>query len=192
MFSIFAPDTKELAEYELPAREFFKITGKNGLDYQCEIIRPNNFDPDQQYPVIVYTYGGPHGQVVRNSWGGKRYLWHALMAQRGYIIFSLDNRGSWGRGTAWEDPLYKKMGHVELEDPVQVVTPRSTHVLGESEDQVDAHVDQAHVPSSLHGARGTIRAVQPTHPAQGALVERLRPEAQSIHARLRPAPSEVR
>ena len=115
-FALHTPDTSELEAYDLPQREFMRITASNGLEYQCEMIKPRDFDAAGKYPVLIFTYGGPHRQVVQNAWGGTRYLWHAMMAERGYIIFSLDNRGSWGRGTAWEDPLLEKMGHVELED----------------------------------------------------------------------------
>lgn len=115
-FAIYEDTFDELTAYELPAPEMFRIRSDEGLEFQCSMIKPANFDPTRKYPVIVYVYGGPHAQVVRNSWGGTRYLWHAMMAQRGYIVFSLDNRGSFGRGPAWEDPVLKNMGSVELKD----------------------------------------------------------------------------
>jgi len=64
----------------------------------------------------VYTYGGPHVQVVVNAWTGSRFLWHELMAQKGYIIFSLDNRGSMGRGHLFEEPIHYRFGAQELSD----------------------------------------------------------------------------
>lgn len=118
VFTIDAGRHDELAAYHLPTPEFFRFTLKGGLEFQCSMIKPPDFDGSRKYPVLVYTYGGPHVQVVRNRWGGTRYLWHAYMATRGYIIFSMDNRGSFGRGTEWEDPIHKRMGHVELDDQI--------------------------------------------------------------------------
>ena len=71
--------------------------------------------------MIVYQYGGPGVQVVKDSWGGNRGLLMQYWASKGYVVFSLDNRGSKGRGKAFEDPLYKKMGNVELDDQVEGV-----------------------------------------------------------------------
>ena len=66
--------------------------------------------------MLIYVYGGPHVQLVRNTWGGAGYLWHEILAEKGYVIFSLDNRGSWGRGHAFETPIYHHMGKIELQD----------------------------------------------------------------------------
>ena len=106
----------DIAEYALPETEFFTIPSREGLEFQCSMIKPPHFDPGEKYPVLVYVYGGSHAQVVRNRWGASRYLWHAYMAQKGYIVFSLDNRGSFGKGTEWEDPILKNMGNLELAD----------------------------------------------------------------------------
>lgn len=116
LFTLFESDMTELESYELPLPEYFRITSKEGLDFQCSMLKPRDFDPAKRYPVLVYVYGGPHAQVIRNGWGGTRYLWHAYMADRGYIIFSLDNRGSYGRGPEWENWVLKKMGQFELDD----------------------------------------------------------------------------
>jgi len=116
LFVLAECDTSELASYHLPRPHFFTITSREGIEFYCSMIKPADFDPSRRYPVIVYTYGGPHAQEVRDRWGGSRYLWHAFMAQRGYIIFTLDNRGSYGRGVAWEDPILRHLGQVELED----------------------------------------------------------------------------
>jgi len=79
------------------------------------MIKPPDFDPGKKYPVLVYTYGGPHAQVVLNSWGSN-FLWHQLMAQKGYIIFALDNRGSAGRGHLFEEPIHYRFGAQEMSD----------------------------------------------------------------------------
>jgi dipeptidyl-peptidase-4 len=111
----------ELADYHLVPMEFFTVKSRDGVPLNASIIKPPEFNPQKKYPVLVYTYGGPHGQVVRNAWGGANFLWHELMAQKGYIIFSLDNRGSAGRGHAFESPLHFRMGAQELSDQLDGV-----------------------------------------------------------------------
>ena len=106
----------ELAEYHLSRVEFFTIKSHDGMPLNCSMIKPPNFDPVKRYPVLVYTYGGPHVQVIVNAWTGSRFLWHQLMAQKGYIIFSLDNRGSAGRGHLFEEPIHYRFGAQELSD----------------------------------------------------------------------------
>ena len=106
----------ELAEYHLSPVEFFTIKAHDGVALNCSMIKPPDFDPAKKYPVIVYTYGGPHAQVVVNAWMGGGFLWHQMMAQKGYIIFSLDNRGSAGRGHVFEEPIHYHMGAQELSD----------------------------------------------------------------------------
>jgi dipeptidyl-peptidase-4 len=106
----------ELADYHVSPVEFLSVKSHDGVQLNASIIKPPDFNPQKKYPVLVYTYGGPHAQVVRNAWGGANFLWHQLMAQKGYIIFSLDNRGSVGRGHAFETPLHFRMGAQELSD----------------------------------------------------------------------------
>jgi len=107
---------EELADYRLSPTEFVTVKSHDGVQLNASIIKPRDFDPQKKYPVLVYTYGGPHSQVVRNVWGGANFLWNELMAQKGYIIFSLDNRGSAGRGHAFETPLHFRLGSQELSD----------------------------------------------------------------------------
>lgn len=106
----------ELSQYELSPVEFLTVRAEDGEMLPALMIKPRNFDPRKKYPVIVYVYGGPRAQVVVNRWGGDRFLWHQLMAQRGFLIFSLDNRGSWGRGKAWETKIHRRLGLWELRD----------------------------------------------------------------------------
>jgi dipeptidyl-peptidase-4 len=106
----------ELAEYQLTPVEFVTVKSHDGIQLNASMIKPPGFDPQKKYPVLVYTYGGPHAQVVLNRWGGANFLWHELMAQKGYIVFSLDNRGSAGRGHAFETPLHFRLGAQELSD----------------------------------------------------------------------------
>jgi dipeptidyl-peptidase-4 len=106
----------ELADYHLSPMEFVTVRTHDGIQLNASILKPPDFHPQKKYPVLVYTYGGPHAQAVRNAWGAATFLWHQLMAQKGYIIFSVDNRGSAGRGHAFETPLHFRLGSQELSD----------------------------------------------------------------------------
>ncbi len=114
-------DTTLLHEYHLPTRDLFTFVGSNGITYQASIIKPQQFDPTKKYPVIVYVYGGPLEQEVRRHFYGRRGLFHQMMAKRGYIIFTMDNRGSWGRGHKWESVIDKNLGATELSDQLRGV-----------------------------------------------------------------------
>lgn len=113
-------DKKGLHEYDITEPEYFTFTGDNGIEYYATMIKPLNFDPKKKYPVLIYVYGGPHAQVVRKGFSGHT-LWHQMLAEQGYLIFSMDNRGAYGRGHGWETPIYKQMGKLELEDQLRGV-----------------------------------------------------------------------
>ncbi|MGH9774861.1 MAG: S9 family peptidase [Candidatus Acidiferrales bacterium] len=106
----------ELAEYHLSPVEYLTVTAADGTKLYASMLKPPDFDASKKYPVLVSVYGGPHAQLVRKAWGGPTFLWHQLMAQKGYIIFTLDNRGSYGRGHNFESPIYHHFGKLELED----------------------------------------------------------------------------
>jgi dipeptidyl-peptidase-4 len=84
------------------------------------IFEPKTLTAGKKYPVIVSVYGGPHAQRVTNSWSPRDLYLHYLV-QQGYLVFQLDNRGSYNRGKAFEDPIYKKLGEVELNDQIRGV-----------------------------------------------------------------------
>jgi dipeptidyl-peptidase 4 len=107
-------DVPELVEYHLPPVEFLTVAADDGTILHASMIKPPDFDPARKYPVLIETYGGPDAQDVRDQWGGA--LWSDVMAQRGYIVWSLDNRGSTGRGHAFETPIYHQFGKIELAD----------------------------------------------------------------------------
>jgi len=96
--------------------EFGDITTKDGATLKYRLYKPENLT--KKHPVIVYLYGGPHAQVVTNSWAGNRGLLMQHWVDKGYVVFTLDNRGSNYRGKSFEDPIYKKMGFIEVEDQV--------------------------------------------------------------------------
>lgn len=99
--------------------------GKTDLYYR--LLKPADFDPSRKYPVIVYVYGGPHAQMVQNVWGGGMPNWEMLMAQKGYAVFVLDNRGSWNRGKEFEAAIYGQCGKAEMADQIEGVKFLKSH-----------------------------------------------------------------
>lgn len=97
--------------------EFFQVEARDGLIMDGYIIRPTDFDPQQKYPIINYVYGEPWGQTAQDKWGGSRHLWHMLMAQHGFIVATVDNRGTRApRGRAWRRSLYGAVGVLGSKD----------------------------------------------------------------------------
>lgn len=106
-----------LAGYALGKMSLFTIKSNGGQDLYCRLYKPVNFDSTKKYPVIVYEYGGPHAQMILNNWvAGARDLWFQYMAERGFIVFTLDNRGSMNRGKDFEQATFRKLGTYEMED----------------------------------------------------------------------------
>ena len=105
-----------LAQYKLGKVEFLNVKTRDGFTMEALMIKPPDFDPAKKYPVWSYTYSGPQAQSVRNSWGGTRYMWHQMLAEKGYIIWICDNRTASNKGpnSAW--PLYRNFGELELRD----------------------------------------------------------------------------
>ncbi len=93
--------------------------GVTDLNYR--LILPANFDPAQKYPVVIYVYGGPHSQLVKNSWLGAARYWQLYMAQNGYICFTMDNRGTQDRGCEFEKIIHRQLGECEAEDQFEGV-----------------------------------------------------------------------
>jgi len=108
-------DNSELREklrlMELPPVEFFRAPIADGLEADAYCMRPPGFDANRLYPAIVYVYGEPAGQTVRDVWGGSGMLWHRLLAQQGCLVFSFDNRGTPApKGRAWRKAIYRRVG----------------------------------------------------------------------------------
>lgn len=92
----------------------------NGESLNAYMIKPPNFDKEKKYPVLMYVYGGPGSQTVtRNFEAGQRPMWHQYLVNKGYIIVSVDNRGTGGRGIAFKNQIYKQLGVLETEDQVE-------------------------------------------------------------------------
>lgn len=104
-----------LAGFELATTEEVEVAAADGAKLLARLVKPPDFDPAKKYPVVVQVYGGPHAQVVHDAWGATSLFDHYL-ASKGFLVWSLDNRGSWGRGHAWEAAIFKEMGRRELAD----------------------------------------------------------------------------
>jgi dipeptidyl-peptidase-4 len=105
----------KLKQYDLQAKEFFKIETDNGLEFDAWMIKPQGFDPKKKYPVMFFVYGEPAGSTVQDRWDSN--LWDQLLAQEGYIVISIDNRGTdTPRGREWRKSVYKKIGIIAPQD----------------------------------------------------------------------------
>lgn len=109
-------DKNPLKDYNLGEMRIFTLKAEDGNDLYCRLIKPVNFDSTKKYPVIIYVYGGPHAQLITNSWLGGAGLWLNYLAQEGYIVFTLDNRGSANRGFEFESVIHRNLGKYELND----------------------------------------------------------------------------
>lgn len=107
--------TNPLANYNLGETSIFSIKNKADQDLYCRLIKPSNFDASKKYPVLIYVYGGPHSQLVKNSWNGAGHFLQ-YMAQKGYVIFTMDNRGTSNRGFEFESCIHRHVGDLEMED----------------------------------------------------------------------------
>lgn len=104
----------------LPKMELIKLkSADTKTDLNARIIYPLNFDATKKYPVIVYVYGGPHAQLVTNSWLGGASLFDYYLAQQGFVVFTLDNRGSANRGRDFEQVIHRNLGKNEMADQMQ-------------------------------------------------------------------------
>lgn len=107
-------DRKQEEEFDILKSEIHTFKGSDGTLFYGRLIKPAGFDPARKYPVLVSIYGGPHAQTVRNAYSG--LSWEQVMAHKGFLIWQMDNRGSYGRGHQFEAPINRRMGKQELED----------------------------------------------------------------------------
>ncbi|MFN2530975.1 MAG: DPP IV N-terminal domain-containing protein [Pyrinomonadaceae bacterium] len=105
-----------LQQYKLGTTQLLQVTARDGFAMDAMMIKPPGFDPTKKYPVMSFTYSGPHAPQVRNGWGSTTYMWHQLLAQKGYIIWICDNRTASGKGLQSTWPVYKNFGELELRD----------------------------------------------------------------------------
>jgi dipeptidyl-peptidase-4 len=102
--------------------EFFRIGIGDGVELDGWMMKPSNFDPQQSYPLLIYVYGEPWNQTVIKKWGSDRYLWHLMLTQQGYIVASVDSRGTPApRGRDWRKSIYRQIGIQSPADQVAAV-----------------------------------------------------------------------
>ena len=119
-------DNKEVqerfAKLKATPFEFFKVDIGEGVTLDGWVIKPPDFDPQKRYPVLFYVYTEPWGQTVLDSWGGLNLRWHMMLAQQGYLVMSVDNRGTPApRGRAWRKIFYRKVGIINSQDQANAV-----------------------------------------------------------------------
>ncbi|HAF23288.1 MAG TPA: hypothetical protein DCK93_10340 [Blastocatellia bacterium] len=105
-----------LKQYKLGTTELLQVKTRDGFPMEALMIKPPDFDRARRYPVLEFTYSGPHAPQVKNGWGGSTYMWHQLLAEKGYLIWICDNRTASGKGLESTWPVYKNFGELELRD----------------------------------------------------------------------------
>ena len=114
---------QKLAGYDLGKKEFFTFKTSEGVELNGWMVKPKDFNPSKKYPVIMYQYGGPGNQQVLNQWGigmsGNGAILEQYLAQQGYVCVCVDNRGTGGRGAAFEKCTYLRLGELEARDQVE-------------------------------------------------------------------------
>ncbi len=110
--------SETLTQYRLPEKEYMSIPLPQA-ELNAYMLKPHDFDPSKKYPVLFYVYGGPGSQTVTKSFdSGQRPMWHRYLTEQGYIVFSVDNRGTGARGRDFEKQVYKKLGQYEVQDQI--------------------------------------------------------------------------
>ncbi|MFP3835422.1 DPP IV N-terminal domain-containing protein [Chryseobacterium sp. SIMBA_028] len=110
-----------LKNYQRPEIKNVELKADDGTPLYGKVILPTNFDPNKKYPTIVYLYNGPHLQLITNSFPASGNLWYEYMAQNGYVIFTMDGRGSSNRGMKFEQAVFRNLGTTEMNDQMKGV-----------------------------------------------------------------------
>ncbi len=133
---------KKVNKYRLSSKTFFKLNspeftlpGGKQVDLNAWMIKPPDFDSTKQYPVLMYVYGGPGIQTVLNSWGWTNYFWFEMLAEKGVIVISVDNRGTGARGQMFKKMTYLQLGKYEIADQIE-----AAKIIGHY-----SYVDSAHI-----------------------------------------------
>ena len=120
--TVLVESANKYKDYILGTSEIKTIKSADGTtDLVTRLIKPSNFDANKKYPVMVYVYGGPHAQLITNSYLDGANLWMYWMAEQGYLVFTVDNRGSENRGFAFESVIHRQLGTNEMEDQIKGV-----------------------------------------------------------------------
>ncbi len=107
-----------IKKFEWQEKEFFTINNADGDELNAWMIKPANFDASKKYPVFMFVYGGPGSQTVQDQWGSGNDSWFQMLAQNGYLVVSVDNRGTGARGADFKKVTYKQLGKYEVEDQI--------------------------------------------------------------------------
>lgn len=110
---------KTMEQFNLNKKEFLTFKTTEGIELNAWMIKPLGFGANKKYPVFLTFYGGPGRNMVNNAFDGKNYFWHQLLAEKGYIIVCVDNRGTMYRGTAFKNCTYKQLGKLEVTDQIE-------------------------------------------------------------------------
>jgi dipeptidyl-peptidase-4 len=113
---LIAEDVNPLKDYNLGSTSFVTLKADDGSDLYGRLILPVGFDPSKKYPTLVYVYGGPHSQLVSDTWLGAAPLYFNYLTTKGYIVWTLDNRGTSNRGADFEQVIHRKLGDIESKD----------------------------------------------------------------------------
>ncbi|HQQ93031.1 MAG TPA: DPP IV N-terminal domain-containing protein [Bacteroidia bacterium] len=108
-----------IKDYQTGSWSLFSIKNAEGTELYCRMYKPVRFDSTKKYPVIVYLYNGPHSQYVLNTWMAGGELWYQYMAQKGYVIFTIEGRGTSNRGKEFEQVIHRNLGAREMEDQLR-------------------------------------------------------------------------
>ncbi|RLD85297.1 MAG: S9 family peptidase, partial [Bacteroidetes bacterium] len=110
--------SKKLSNYNLPEKKFTTIKTKNG-EFNMWIVKPTNFDPNKEYPLLMFQYSGPGSQSVKNTWNNSKDYWNYMLADKGYIVACVDGRGTGFKGRDFKKIIYKELGKYEIEDQIE-------------------------------------------------------------------------
>ena len=112
----------KFATLKLGSTEFFRVAVEEGVELDGWCLKPPGFDPGKRYPLLIHVYGEPAGQTVLDRWGGRNDLWHQMLAQHGFVVVSVDNRGTPGpRGRAWRKSIYRQIGILASKDQAEAL-----------------------------------------------------------------------
>jgi dipeptidyl-peptidase 4 len=109
---------EKLKSYTFSKKEFMTITTSDQIELNAWMIKPANFDATKKYPLLFVIYGGPGRNTVVDQWEGSNYYWHQMLAQKGYIVVSVDNRGTARKGAEFRQSTYKNLGNLETQDQI--------------------------------------------------------------------------
>jgi dipeptidyl-peptidase-4 len=113
---------EKLATEQLPTHEFFKVNARDGVELDGYIMFPANMDKSKKYPIVFYVYGEPWGSTVQDRWEADSYLYKSYLTQQGFIVASVDNRGTRApKGRDWRKSIYKKIGSITVRDQVDAL-----------------------------------------------------------------------